>query len=239
MDAPESSISIAGPLAKRALHTIALSLVIAVSLAVPCRARPLAEAAEPGPIAGPRLVLPAASEFRAGDIIEVRWAAVDPSIDELELLLSLDGGRHYTLRISPELAPDHRAFRWRVPNLASGDARLRLRFHRDGRECNGEASCPFRIAGAGTDAELDQFHEGGWWSGEREVEIPAAIPDLLPAGTQVLSSATGSLPGVTSRDVIERRSSASPVTLRPEASRAEPRPAARTANAPRFVPPRN
>jgi hypothetical protein len=239
MDAPQSSALLAGFIARRALGAIALSLVIAVSFALPCRARPLAQAAEPGPINGPRLVLPAASEFRAGDTIEVRWDAVDPSLDELELLLSLDGGRHYTLRISPELDPDHAAFRWRVPNLASGEARLRLRFHRDGRECDGEASRPFRIAAEGADAELDQFHEGGWWSGEREVEIPLAIPDLLPAGSPVLTSAAGSPLGVTSRDVIERRSSATPETLRPEASRSEPRPAARTDNTPRFVPSRN
>ena len=105
------------------------------------------------------------SEVRAGEIIEIHWKAPGIEVPELEILLSLDGGAHYPLRVSPELDPLTGRFRWRVPNLSSADARLRIRFGHGASECWGEPSGTFRIIGAPGAADFDQICESGWWSG--------------------------------------------------------------------------
>jgi hypothetical protein len=189
---------------------------------------------------GPHLNFSAGAEVRAGETIEIGWDDVDPSIDELELQLSLDGGRHYALRVSPELDPGDHRYRWRVPGLASGEARLRLRFHRDGRECDGEVSASFRIvAREGAAIEREQFHEGAWWSGERELEIPASRPALTPGHTPFLSSADAPLPGVTSRVAFATFEPLSRAPFQARTRESKQVPAPRLGDAPRFVPSRN
>jgi hypothetical protein len=64
----------------------------------------------------------------------------------MELLLSLDGGRHFTVRVTPDLEADRGSYAWRVPPLPSGDARLAVRVNLDGREVLGGVSARFRIA---------------------------------------------------------------------------------------------
>jgi hypothetical protein len=120
--------------------------------ASPCRSRPLptswflmaslwlfctaAHAEEPGRESEPRLFLPGGHLVRAGQLIDLRWTAAD-RIRELEILLSLDGGRTYSLCISPRLDPKRCRFVWRVPGGAGGRLRMRIRFNRDGREIEG------------------------------------------------------------------------------------------------------
>ena len=57
-------------------------------------------------------------------------------VDEWEAFLSVDGGRTYPLRITPELDLDRREIAWEVPNLASDD--VRLLFHFGGPATDGE-----------------------------------------------------------------------------------------------------
>jgi hypothetical protein len=83
---------------------------------------------------------------RPGEVVEVRWAAVPRGVEEMELLLSLDGGRHFTVRVTPDLEADRGSYAWRVPPLPSGDARLAVRVNLDGREVLGGVSARFRIA---------------------------------------------------------------------------------------------
>jgi hypothetical protein len=115
-------------------------------LALPLLAGLAAAAARPaGP---PSLILPGDRAVRAGQLIELRWAPAD-SVSELEILLSVDGGRHYRVCISPELDPRRLSYAWRVPELAGRPLRLRIRFNRGGREIEGPPSAPLRIAARG------------------------------------------------------------------------------------------
>ncbi len=80
---------------------------------------------------------PARGEALApGAIVEVRWtsfcAGRSAGIDEAEIILSLDGGLTYPIRVSNELDPCETRFLWRVPMLATGRARLALRTGREG-----------------------------------------------------------------------------------------------------------
>jgi len=84
-----------------------------------------------GTVRTPLAPLPA--ELRAGEALEIRWEVAPDYIEELELLLSIDDGRHFTLRISPELDPGTRHFRWRVPNLGTDHARIAMRVGRERR----------------------------------------------------------------------------------------------------------
>src|SRR5216117_3562217 len=77
----------------------------------------------------PRLILPGNRVVRAGQLIDLHWAPTD-SVSELEILISLDGGRHYSLCISPRLDPTSCHYLWRVPNLGDTPLSMRIRFNR-------------------------------------------------------------------------------------------------------------
>jgi hypothetical protein len=115
------------------------------------------------------------SEFHAGESVEVRWTGLPPECDELELLLSVDGGRTWPLRVSAELEPREGGFRWRVPNLAAGRARLRLRYGLGHRELDGPPTGTFRIvADPGAPASAFRFREGDWWERFESAGAPRA-----------------------------------------------------------------
>lgn len=117
-------------------------------------------------------------EVRAGEVVEVQWCGVEPRAEEMEVLLSLDGGRHYPIRVTPEMDPRSGRYRWRVPNLSSPEARLRIRVGRGAEESWGEPSAPFRMVGNRGAVELDLVHEGGWWTGVDECHGPAGSAAL-------------------------------------------------------------
>jgi hypothetical protein len=105
-------------------------------------------AREPEGKSEPELVMPGNRAVHAGELIELRWTAAD-AVSELEILLSLDGGRHYTLCISPQLDPRRCAFLWRVPELGRGTLTMRIRFNRGGREIEGAPSAPLVVTPGG------------------------------------------------------------------------------------------
>ncbi len=114
-----------------------------------------------------RVLAPAAGSIvRAGAVIEIRWTDVPDSSRELELLLSLDDGGRFPVRLTGELHPGTRSFTWQVPNLPAAHARILVRFDDDGREEEGEAGPPFTIlADPGQSAEIVRFHRGELWLG--------------------------------------------------------------------------
>ena len=65
----------------------------------------------------------------AGTSVEVRWKAPQDAREatELELVLSLDGGLTFPIRVSPEMSARSTGFRWIVPDLPSAHARLAVR----------------------------------------------------------------------------------------------------------------
>jgi hypothetical protein len=81
-----------------------------------------------------------------GQVVEVRWTGTPWGVEEMELLLSVDGGRHFAVRITPDLDADLRSYWWRVPPLQSGNAHLAIRVNLDGREVLAGVGERFRIA---------------------------------------------------------------------------------------------
>jgi len=53
--------------------------------------------------------------------------AMPAGAEEWEAFLSADGGAHYAVRITPHLDASIRSYRFRVPNVATRDARILLR----------------------------------------------------------------------------------------------------------------
>ena len=120
------------------------------------------------PDAGPAVI--------AGQRVTVAWEGVSADVDELELLLSVDGGQRYAIRLTRSLDPASGSVAWTVPSFATNDARLRLRFNRGGREEDGEPSAPFRIfvppASPSSRLELRGCE---WWVAAEGVPVPAGI----------------------------------------------------------------
>jgi len=97
--------------------------------------------------APPSPLAPLPSELRAGETIALRWSALPAGAEELEILLSLDDGRTWRVRVSPELDAGGERYVWRVPDLPAARARLRVRFGRRSAEIACEPTAPFRIVG--------------------------------------------------------------------------------------------
>jgi hypothetical protein len=79
-----------------------------------------------GPAAGERL--------EPESLVEVSWSLdrFPSGDDECELVLSLDGGRTFPVRVTGSLDPATRRVLWRVPALPTDQARLAVRTGSDG-----------------------------------------------------------------------------------------------------------
>ena len=100
-------------------RTVFASAFFGCAVAALAQAQP-AELLEP--VRGARL--------HPGAIVRVSWtlgASARREFDEMELVLSLDGGRSFTLRVTREVSPAEDAVLWRVPRLPSKHARIALR----------------------------------------------------------------------------------------------------------------
>lgn len=85
--------------------------------------------------------------LQAGQWVEVVWTPLPPQVEEFEILLSLDDGASFTVRLTPQLDPAIRVFHWRVPNLPTRQARLQLRIGIDHREIEGPTGELLEIRG--------------------------------------------------------------------------------------------
>ena len=119
--------------------------------------------------------------LRAGDAVTLRLAS-DEGIEEMEVLLSLDGGRTFQLRVTREMPNGSREVTWRVPNLPTTTARLALRVRdEDGEEVVRSISDEFTIAGEQTEPlEVLRRFGGEWRAGDALGEIPATAPIDAP-----------------------------------------------------------
>jgi len=80
-----------------------------------------------------RLISPIAGQvLYPGQKVRVEWRSVLPPINlgacEMEVWLSLDGGRTFTTWISPWMDPKAQYFYWTVPNTPTNAAVLDIRF---------------------------------------------------------------------------------------------------------------
>jgi len=112
---------------------------------------PADERCEPGEpsieLVSPQAAIPLA----AGSTAVLQWAPLPglarlPAREEWEAFLSLDGGKTFSFRITPHLDADLRRALWEVPDVASQDVRLLLRFGDERRETVVELPQRFAIA---------------------------------------------------------------------------------------------
>ena len=94
----------------------------------------LLAAASVGAETRPLSLDPVAASLAPGSLQETAWdaGASDLSFEEAELVLSLDGGRTFPIRLSAEIEPGETRAEWRVPSLPTAHARLALRVGREG-----------------------------------------------------------------------------------------------------------
>ena len=90
--------------------------------------------------------------LQAGSLAVLAWEPLDSfdrfrRVDEWEAFLSLDGGAHYPIRITPHLDRDLRRILWQVPHIPTRDARLLLRFGDEEQEAGFELPERFAISG--------------------------------------------------------------------------------------------
>jgi len=128
-------------------------------------------------------------------VVEASWGsdATPEGSDEGELVLSLDGGRTFPIRVTADIEPGHRRAEWRVPALPAAHARLAIRF---GREDEPDAE---RIANVSSESEslADPaapeerfFRVGGEW---RTREALAPPERRIPASALAPPSALSAL----------------------------------------------
>jgi len=84
-----------------------------------------------------RLISPTAGQvLYPGQKVRVEWRAVLPPMNlagcEMEVWLSLDGGRTFQSCITPILDPKAQFFYWTVPNIPTNAAVLDIRFGCEG-----------------------------------------------------------------------------------------------------------
>jgi hypothetical protein len=135
-----------------------------------------------GRLAADELVRPARGEtVEPGASVVVRWtldSAIVERGDEMELLLSLDGGNRFPLRVTARIDPRERAWTWRVPALPTEHARLALRVGRGERAGAEEVvlvGSQFSIAGSGALFPEDLVFQRGEWR-TREAVAGTAAP---------------------------------------------------------------
>jgi hypothetical protein len=160
--------------------------------------------------ASPRLLQPSpGTSIDSGSVLRIEWSGAPHRAREWEAFLSLDGGRSFPLRVTPHLEVAARSFDWIVPRLSSADARIRLRFGRDGRdERDFDLPDSFRIRPSGCgrlltsaprDVALRPFRgeeENLAWVEESENGDPARL--VVPpeaAGLRPAASPAAPVPG--------------------------------------------
>jgi len=138
-------------------HLLALLIACIAPSAVPASAD-----ARVAPDAGRARLEGLPAVVRAGQVLEVRWRDLPADVREVELELSVDGGRWS--RISPELEALEGAFLWRVPEGVAGPAVVRLRAGGAAGERE-VAESAFRLVGCAV-GPGPALAWSGWWTRE-------------------------------------------------------------------------
>jgi hypothetical protein len=116
--------------------------------------------------------------LRAGDLVQVRWTDLPEDVEEMELLLSLDGGLSFPVQLTPQLDPLLGSLAWLVPNLAIPHASLRLRVGVGRDEIESAPTGVFSIeCDAGGPVTGLRYGFGQWWVQESSWEEPGRHPN--------------------------------------------------------------
>jgi len=141
-----------------------------------------------------------------------------PAGDEWEAFVSLDGGRTYTVRITPHLDRSVRRIAWTVPEAQSGDVRLLLRFGDERRETVVEIPTRYRIAGIrAVDTAILRVAARGESARPREAAVAVWVEGNRSGGQQrrVMSLDSSVRPGADSED---RANPSPPIAWSPRSS---------------------
>lgn len=119
--------------------------------------------------------------LQAGQTVPVAWALSTDLADEseMELLLSLDGGRTFRLWVTREVRPDTSVLLWRVPAFPTVHARLALRAGTGdpGAERVRLVSGEFTIEAHGREPAEELFQVGAEWRTRDALALPASVPE--------------------------------------------------------------
>lgn len=125
-----------------------------------------------------RLLAPAnGARLEGGAPATIEWQTTQlpAHVVEWEAFLSVDGGRYYGVRVTPHLDATLQRFAFTVPNIASNDARILLRFGDEHREEELELPLRFSIRATATPPprtrSVDEAGERGaafWVTGTRD-----------------------------------------------------------------------
>ena len=127
----------------------------------------------------------AGARVQPGSTLTATWALPAGRLagsDEMELVLSLDGGRTFPVRLTGRIPVDARSATWRAPALPSGTVRLALRAGRQEEEESEEllaVSEPFAIEAPSGPVDDALFPVGREW---RTREALEGLPALPPGG---------------------------------------------------------
>jgi len=103
--------------------------------------------------------------------LEFRWSDLPSGAYEVELEISVGGGRW--VRISSELEAREGRFRWRVPPGLCGPVRVRLRAGGEHQE-SVVAACAFEVAGSASPGPALRDGLGAWWQAAGDGALPGA-----------------------------------------------------------------
>ena len=191
----------------RAALALTAILIPTLAIASPARIRVVA------PVAG--------GVLRGGETAVVAWEAdaLPAAAEEWEAFLSIDGGRHYAVRITPHLDIDIHRATWTVPNITARDVRVLLRFGDEQNESEVELPASFPIEGTFSGAPLwpaasssaDRGEEarhgdGGvtaWVAGNRDGGrshlVTAGVPETMRGAVVCAEVADGEQPATIQR----------------------------------------
>ncbi len=131
---------------------------------------------------GPAFLSPAGSaRLLSGSTVTVEWskgAMPGDEVGEMELVLSLDGGRSFDVRVSGEIEPDVGRIDWRVPSLPARHARLALRTGNGTRDSEAIriVSAEFEILRDSDTAEEPFLRIDGEWRTRDALLVPQSRP---------------------------------------------------------------
>lgn len=136
------------------------------------------------------------SSLHEGDAVQIRWSGVPADAEEIELLLSVDGGRQFSLRLTDEIDSTSGSFLWRVPSLSTDTASLAIRMGVHGQEVLSAPGPLFRLShGPSTPGALVRWKAGEIWMDARDPDQPTPRDTRSASGLSTRAEQMTSVPG--------------------------------------------
>jgi hypothetical protein len=141
----------------------------------------------------------AGAGLESGETVRLAWSLPETRFrkpDEMELVLSLDGGRTFSVRVTRDLPPETRSFAWRVPALPTAHAQLALRTGEHGNEEIELVGDEFSIEIGPGDPIEPTTQVGGEWRTGDALGDGSGHPLSLPASLAGAEGTIGRIPQI-------------------------------------------